>query len=221
MKTKSVLNTICLALLVLGFTYGPSALAQINTGVVDEGGALVAAGLPAFGWRLTQKPAGATQNLDDPPFRYYNGAYFPDTEVAAWVSPSANGIAGAGGNYVYSLLLVLTDPVPSLSGVFGTDNDGAIWLNDDVPAATTGFAGFGSPTPFTLGPLAAGENWVHVRVNNGGDPTAFFVEWDQSAPPPPPRQPLIPIPTLATWSTLLLVLLIAGLGMLLLHRRRA
>jgi hypothetical protein len=66
----------------------------------------------------------------------------------------------------------------TISGIFGTDNDGSIFLNGNAAAAATGFAGFGSTTSFTFtSGFVAGLNSIHVTTNNGGDPTSFFVQF--------------------------------------------
>jgi len=150
-----------------------------NTGV-NSSDALVAPGAQASFWTLSAEPAGAVEAIGSNPFRF-NCCYFPDTATAAWVSPQANGNAGAGGFYTYDLVINLTglDPTTaSISGIFGTDNDGSIFLNSNAAAATTCFACFGAPTTFTINSgFVAGLNTIHVKVDNGGDPTAFFVSF--------------------------------------------
>ena len=135
-------------------------------------------------WTLASQPAGAGYALGSTPFRYFNGAYYADNAASGWVSPSVTGSAGAAGTYVYQLTIDLTGLDPStavISGTFGTDNDGAIWLNGNAPAATTGFASFGGPTGFTISSgFVAGLNTISVQTNNGGDPTAFRVEFSRA-----------------------------------------
>lgn len=216
------------SLFFAGLATSALALAQPvlhNTGV-DGSDNLVTAGAAASFWELADKPAAASQALGSFPFRYYNGAYFPDTTTAAWVSPGSGGSAGASGNYTYALEVDLTDFNPStveITGVFGTDNDGAIWNNLEAPAATTGFAAFGAETAFTLNSgWIGGINTIFVRVNNGGDPTAFYVRFDSAVaePPEPPVviEPTVPVPTLGPMSTLGLMLALTLLGAWVLRR---
>ena len=159
--------------------------------------------------------------LGSSPFRYKHPAYFADTASAAWVSPGSNGNAGAAGNYVYDLTVDLTglDPASvTVTGVMGTDNDGAIWVNGESPAATTGFSAFGSPTGFTIDSgWVAGENTIHVRANNAGDPTAFYVRFDSSSAVEAVG-PAVPVSSLTIWSTIILTLVIAGFGVMILRR---
>jgi hypothetical protein len=152
-----------------------------NTGV-NSSDALVAAGAPASFWTLSAEPAGASEALGSNPFRYHNPAYFADTATAAWVSPGSDGNAGAGGSYTYDLVFDLTGLNPAtaaISGIFGTDNDGSISLNGNAAVATTTFAGFGSTTAFSFtSGFLSGLNTIQVVVDNGGDPTAFFVQFN-------------------------------------------
>jgi hypothetical protein len=159
----------------------PSAFAATitlhNTGV-NSSDVLVATGAQASFWSLSAEPSGATEAIGSLPFRYHNSAYFADTPSAAWVSPGSDGNAGALGFYTYDLVFNLANPATaSISGTFGTDNDGSISLNNNAPVATQGFSGFGAPTAFAFtSGFVAGSNTIHVKVNNGGDPTAFFVQ---------------------------------------------
>lgn len=155
-----------------------------NTGV-NGSDSLVAAGAQVSFWTLASEPAGASEAIGGNPFRYHNGAYFADTATAAWVAPTASGNAGVGGNYTYALTFDLTglDPTSaSISGIFGTDNNGSISLNGNAPVATTSFGGFGSTTAFSFtSGFVAGLNTIDVTTNNGGDPTAFFVQFNSAA----------------------------------------
>src|SRR5262245_39369228 len=78
-----------------------------NTGV-NTSNVLVAPGAQASFWTLSAAPAGASVSIGSLPFRYYNGAYFPDSSIAAWVSPQAGGNAGTTGIYTYELVVDLT-----------------------------------------------------------------------------------------------------------------
>jgi hypothetical protein len=180
---------LALAAVAVFMTMAASADAIIvhNTGV-DSFDNLVAAGAPTAFWTLTSEPVGASEAIGSTPFRYHNGAYFPDTATAAWVSPGADGTAGVTGFYTYTLTIDLTglDPLTAaITGIFGTDNDGSIFLNGNAPVANTAFGGFGAPTAFTFNSgFVAGLNTINLTVNNGGDPTAFFAEIDSATASP-------------------------------------
>jgi hypothetical protein len=184
-----------------------------NTGV-DSADAVVAPGIQTAFWSLSSEPATATEAIDSKPFRF-NAGYFADTGTAAWVSPGANGNAGVQGFYVYDLAFDLTGLNPataSISGVYGTDNDGSISLNGQAPAATTCFACFFSPTAFSFNSgFVNGINKIHVTVDNAGDPTAFFVQLSGTASVAEGGQ----VPEPGT-----IVLTCAGLAGLLLLRRK-
>jgi PEP-CTERM motif-containing protein len=185
-----------------------------NTGV-NASDVVVAPGDPTAFWSLSAKPAGATESIGSTPFRFNAGPYFADNAISAWVSPNANGFAGAGGIYTYDLVFDLTglDPTTAaISGVFGTDNDGSISLNNDAPAATTCFGCFFAPTPFAFNSgFVAGLNTIHLNMNNGGDPSGFRVELSGTASVAENGQ----VPEPGT-----IVLTCAGLAGLLLVRRR-
>jgi len=148
---------------------------------------LVAPGAQASFWTLSAEPIGATETLGSNPFRFFNAAYFPDTASAGWVSMAATGNASATGNYTYDLQVNLTGFNPAttvISGTFGTDNDGSILLNGGAPVATTGFASFGTPTPFTFNSgFIPGINTITVIVNNASNPAAFFVQFSSTSGP--------------------------------------
>ena len=179
--------TILAAALITNSLVFAATITTENTGV-NTSGTLVAAGAAASFWTLTAEPAGASETLGSDAFRFHNPAYFADTATAAWVSPTASGNAGAAGNYTYTLTIDLAGLNPAtaaISGIFGTDNDGSIFLNGNAAVATTAFAAFGAPTAFTINSgFMAGLNTINVRFDNGGDPTAFFVQFNSATASP-------------------------------------
>lgn len=185
-----------------------------NTGV-DSTDALVSIGSATAFWSLSAQPSGAGYAAGSNPFRYHHPAYAADLGNAAWVSPAASGIAGAGGFYTYSLAIDLTglDPATaSITGRFSTDNNGSIGLNGGTAASLT-FAEFGSLHAFSLtSGFHAGINTIDVSVNNGGDPTAFLVVFDSAT-----ARRWVGVPD--TDSTLMLVAC-AGVPLLAWSRRR-
>jgi hypothetical protein len=158
-----------------------------NTGV-DSTDTLVAMGAQTTFWTLLSAPVGATEAVGSDPFRFSHPAYVADSLESAWVSQAASGSASVGGIYVYELLVDLTGFDLSsvfITGAFSTDNDGFIRVNGGAAAATTGFADFGSLHAFTLDSgFLAGVNSIQVGVNNGGNPTAFRVEFSEASGTP-------------------------------------
>jgi hypothetical protein len=194
-----------------------------NTGV-NASDVLVAPGGQASFWALSAKPGAAVEVIGSNPFRF-NCCYFADTATAAWVSPQAGGNAGAAGFYTYDLVIDLTglDPATaSITGTFGTDNDGSISLNSNPPVATQGFAGFGAPTPFTINSgFVAGVNTIHLQVDNGGDPTAFFVSFTSATANAAQPAVQVSVPAVSWPALAVLALLLAGIGSFLARKARS
>jgi hypothetical protein len=204
------------ALLIPASTFAQINLTVHNTGV-DASDALVSPGAQTTYWTLLSAPGGATEAVGSNPFRYYIGAYAADSATSAWVSPAASGNASVTGLYVYRMLVDLTgvDPATAvITGQFSTDNDGFIRVNGGANAATSGFAGFGSLTSFTLNSgFIAGMNSIEVGVNNGGNPTALRVQFSSATAAP------IPTPTMPEWFLMILALILVSTVVVTLRRR--
>ena len=188
--------------------HAQTSLVVHNTGV-DSSDVLVSPGAPGAFWTLLSAPSGATEAAGSSSFRYFNFAYAPDSSTSAWVSPGASGNASVSGLYVYQLLVDLTGIDPAtvvITGQFATDNDGFIRVNGGASAATQGFSGFGSLTSFTLSSgFVAGINSIEVGVNNGGNPTAFRVEFASAT-----GTPLPPVPAMPPGFLIVLALILTG-----------
>lgn len=209
---KNLFHAAAISILLALPKLALAALIPVHNTGVNASDALVSPGSQVAFWTLSAKPTGAVTAIGSTPYRYRTTPYFADTTTAAWVSPEPTGNAGVLGAYTYDLVIDLTGLDPStaaISGSFGTDNEGAIWLNGNAPVATTGVAGFGTPTSFSINSgFVPGLNTLHVRVNNAGDPTAFFVSFS-SATATPLAVPPAMIPA-SSWPVL------GGLGLLLL-----
>jgi hypothetical protein len=209
------LIAVIAALLIPVSAFAQVTLTVHNTGV-NASDVLVGAGEQTTYWTLLSAPVGATETVGSDPFRYYIGAYAADSATSAWVCPSASGNASVVGLYVYRMLVDLTGADPAgavITGQFSNDNDGFIRVNGGANAATSGFAGFGTLTNFTLNSgFVEGMNSIEVGVNNGGNPTAFRVEFTSATAP-------IPVPTMPEWFLLILALILVSTVVVTLRRR--
>ena len=196
----------------------PINLTVHNTGV-NSSDVLVSAGAQTAFWTMLTAPGGATETVGSNAFRYYNGAYVADSSTAAWVSMAASGNASVSGIYVYQLLVDLSAVDPAtvvITGQFSTDNDGFIRVNGGANAATSGFGGFGSLTSFTLNSgFIPGMNSIQVGVNNGGNPTAFRVQFSSATGSP------IQVPTMPEWVLLFVAVIVGSMVVVMLRRRAA
>jgi hypothetical protein len=158
-----------------------------NTGV-DSSDAVVAPGAAAAFWRLLLPPAGASEVVGSGTSRVYNGSYYAPESVSAWVSANASGNTSANGYYIYALTVNLAGLDPgsaSITGTFGTDNDGFVRLNGGPNVATTCFACFFQSTAFTISSgFVPGLNTIELGVNSAGNPTAFRVEFSSATANP-------------------------------------
>lgn len=183
-------KTIPLALLLLlSAAFASATMIEVHNTGVDSSDILVSSGAAASFWSLQSIPSGATEVIGSSAFRYYNPAYYPDTSTSAWVSITSGGTdASVLGMYVYSLTFDLTGLNPStalITGLLGTDNEGFIRLNGGSDVATTGYAGFGTATGFTMNSgFLPGLNTIEVGVNNAGGPTSFHVQFTSATADP-------------------------------------
>lgn len=154
-------------------------------------------------------------NPGDPTFTYKNVAYAAENAGSRWISYSGSPFAGVGG-FTISTNFDLTgyDPASAvISGDWGVDNDGEIFLN----GVTTGITLTGSNT--------ANFNVLHAfSITSGfvsGVNTLSFVNFDSGSPAAVRLDNAVltanAVPEAATW-----VMLIAGFGLTgaVMRRRR-
>jgi hypothetical protein len=157
-------------------------------------------------------------NPGDPTFTYFNGAYAAENAGSRWISYSGSPFAGVGG-FTVSTTFDLTGYVPgsaAISGNWGVDNDGEIFLN----GVTTGITLSGSST--------LNFNVLHAfNITSGfiaGVNTLSFVNFDAGSPAAVRLDNAVltanaidGVPEAATW-----VMLIAGFGLTgaVMRRRR-
>jgi hypothetical protein len=214
MRMNIIAATVFLALASTG------ANAVVVTGLYNTGLGVGGVALaPGDGQQDANYPVTASSltgvNPGDPTFTYYNGAYAAENAGSRWISYSGSPFAGVGG-FTVSTTFNLTgyDPASAaISGSWGVDNDGEIFLN----GVTTGITLTGS--------TAANFNVLHAfSITSGfiaGVNTLSFVNFDAGSPAAVRLDNAVltanPVPEAATW-----VMLIAGFGLtgVVMRRRR-
>ena len=204
------------ALLIPASSFAQINLTVHNTGV-NSSDVVVSPGAETAFWTMLSAPPAATEVVGQNAFRYNAGPYAPDSSTSAWSSMAASGNASVAGFYVYQLLVDVSGVDPAtvvITGQFGTDNDGFIRVNGGANAATTTFGGFGALTNFTLNSgFVPGSNSIQVGMNNGGNPTAFRVQFSSATGSP------IQVPTMPEWFFLILALILVTTVVVTLRRR--
>jgi hypothetical protein len=178
LKSKALLGAVCLAALV---GIGESADAAIipglfNTGVDASGNALAGGdGVVDPHYNIVASdivaPTGSAVT-------YLNPLYVPDSTTSRWVSNSADGSPGNGSvTFETTFSLAGLDPTSaSISGLWGVDNIGEIFLNgtDTGIGLPFGFPAFETLHPFTIGSgFVAGLNNLDFVITDTGPPLAF------------------------------------------------
>ena len=109
---------------------------------------------------------------------YYNPAYAPDDANSRWISLSGTGTPGSNTTRYRTTfsLAGLNAATASISGTWGADNSGTIFLNGVGTGITV--ASFGTLTAFNIAPgfFVAGLNTLEFEITDSGAPTAFRVD---------------------------------------------
>lgn len=200
-----------LALVAAAFAafVGSSAGAVVVTGLYNTGlgvgGAPLAAGNGQQDANYTITAATITGvTPGSPTFTYYNTAYAAENPGSRWISYSGQPFAGSG-NFTIATTFDLTGFSAAsavISGAWGIDNDGEIFLN----GVSTGITLTGSNT--------ANFNVLHnFTISSGfvaGINTLSFVNFDSGPPAALRTDNLVltaDVPEATTWA-----MLIAGFG---------
>jgi hypothetical protein len=126
---------------------------------------------------------------------YAHPSYVPDSTTSRWISNSPNGGPG-NGTVTFQTSFTVTGSGPvSISGLWGVDNIGEIFLNgiDTGIGLPFGFPAFQTLHPFTIASgFVTGLNTLSFVVTDTGPPLGLRVEGLTSA-----------VPELSTWAMML------------------
>lgn len=181
---KQLRAAVAAAMLSFAGLASAAPLAIFNTGV-DANGATLSGGALDAHWHIlsgegvTGTNAYVVQNDAVSSGTYYG---YPD---AKWIGLGADGDAPAG-SFLFDLVFDLSGYNPAtatISGYWGTDNDGALQLNGaaatgagTLALTNMGMSSFMSPYAFTItGGFVAGVNHLQVVLTNYGGPAALAV----------------------------------------------
>ncbi len=175
------MNRFALIVPVVGAMLGLSTAANAviltdlyNTGL-GVGGATLAAGNGQTDANYTVTPG--TIGTAGQAVTYFNPAYSSETPESRWISYQADG-GSAAGTFTLSTTFNLTGyqvATASVSGLWGVDNVGEIFLN----GVTTGITNsqFSQLTAFSINTgFIAGINTLSFRIIDQGPPAALRVD---------------------------------------------
>lgn len=173
-----------------------------NTGVDAFGNALAGGdGVTDTHYVITTSDI-ANAIVGDNAVTYLHPSYVPDSSTSRWVSNSADGQPGNGTVTFQTTFNVAGSGPVAISGFWGVDNIGEIFLNgvDTGIGLPFGFPAFEILHAFSItSGFVTGLNTLDFVIQDTGPPLAFRVESLTSA-----------VPELSTWAMMLLGF--AGLG---------
>jgi hypothetical protein len=185
MQMRRLLSVALAGVAILGGSRADAAPIIVHNTGVDATDALVPVGGVAAFWTLASAPVGATEAIGSFTYEHRNPAYAANTAVSQWVSPSPSGDASVFGDFFYETVFDLTGFEAStavVSGLFSSDNNGLIRLNGGAPVVTLDDFSFKSMHAFTFtSGFLPGLNVIQVGVRNIGNPTAFHVQFTETA----------------------------------------
>jgi hypothetical protein len=184
-----------------------------NTGVDGSGNALATDGLADPHYSITNSNIGAP--INSPAVTYAHPAYALNDGNSRWISNSGTGSPG-NGFVDFTLTFDLTGlnaATAQISGSWGADNFGTIFLNGVNTGITNGNFGFLSPFAINSG-FANGINTLTFQIQDFGPPLAFRV--DNISGTADALTAAVPEPS--TWA--MMILGFAGVGFIA-YRRKA
>ena len=154
---KTAFAALALTLVPVGAANAVTLTDLYNTGLAAGGGAL-AAGNGQLDGNYSVVPGSV--GTAGPAATYYNPAYAAENAGSRWISYTGNG--GTGGTFSLTTTFDLTgfDPTTAaISGLWGVDNDGEIFLN----GVTTGII------------LGGGDNQANFRALHAFSISSGFI----------------------------------------------
>lgn len=138
---------------------------------------------------------------------YFNPAYLPDSSTSRWISLSSTGTPGNGTITFSTTFFATNDDL--VSGLWGADNFGSIYLNGNAAAIATltgtVYENFNQLHAFSFTPTP-GENTLTFVIADTGPPTALRVDGFAGAVPEP-----------STWAMMILGFM--GVGFIAYRRK--
>ncbi|RMF10558.1 MAG: PEP-CTERM sorting domain-containing protein [Alphaproteobacteria bacterium] len=201
--------------LMAGAAHAVAIPGLFNTGV-DAGGVALVGGNGVADPHYTVFSSDLAVPTGVSAVTYFNPAYAAEDADSRWISHSSNGSPGNGTTtfrLTFSLAGDLDPSTAVITGLWGADNSGAIFLNG-VDTGESRF-GFNALAPFTINSgFVTGLNTLDFVITDFGPPLAFRVDnisgtVDRLVEPPQP----VPAPGA-------LGLLAIGLAGLAMRRRR-
>ena len=205
-STAKTLAGLALALTVIAVPAGAAVLTDLYSTGVDAAGVALVGGDGTVDPHYTVTSSDISGVVTPVAAQtYYNGAYAAESAASRWISYSGSPFAGVG-NVSIATTFDLTGfdaSTASISGLWGVDNDGEIFLN----GVTTGITLTGSNgSNFTVlhafsitSGFVSGVNTLSFAVFDSGSPLAVRAELTGNA---------TAVPEPATWG-----LMIAGFAM--------
>jgi hypothetical protein len=174
--TSLVLPMVVVAAVAVPAQVSAAAITGLfNTGVDGSGNALGADGLADPHYSVTASNIGVPINT--PAVTYSHPAYAANDANSRWISNSSSGSPGNGFvDFTLTFdLSGLNAATAQISGSWGADNLGTIFLNGVNTGITNGTFGFLSPFAINSG-FVSSINTLTFQIQDFGPPLAFRVD---------------------------------------------